>query len=288
MTGESGTTRPGAVSARRPGLPDGVRLVRAGNPGPMTLDGTNTWVVDGPDGLLVVDPGPALAEHADEVVALTGGSAACVLLTHRHADHAEGAAALARALGAPVRATDPALCSPGAAALAPGEVVGGLEVLATPGHTSDSTCFLHRTAPGAPVDAVLTGDTVLGRGTTVVAHPDGRLDDYLDSLRALRDLAAQRDCPVLPGHGPVRPSLAAAAAAYLAHRQERLEAVRAAVAAGAATPRDVVEVVYADVPRDVWPAAEASVAAQLLHLGVPLVPGGAPAPSAGRPGGGGA
>lgn len=275
-------------------LPAGVRLVRAGNPGPMTLEGTNTWVVDGPDGLLVVDPGPALPEHADAVVALTGGSAACVLLTHRHADHSEGAAALAGALGAPVRATDPACCSPGTRALSSGEVVGSLEVRATPGHTSDSTCFLHRAAPGAPVDAVLTGDTVLGRGTTVVAHPDGRLDDYLTSLRALRDIAAAGDCAVLPGHGPVRPSLADAAAAYLAHRQERLEAVRAAVAAGAATPRAVVEVVYADVPRDVWPAAEASVAAQLLHLGLPLhvgpagSPAGTPGPGAGGAAGGGA
>jgi glyoxylase-like metal-dependent hydrolase (beta-lactamase superfamily II) len=270
------------VSGPAPALPRSVRLVRADNPGPMTLDGTNTWVVDGDEGALVVDPGPFLADHREAVLAAAGGRVACVLLTHRHADHAEDAAALARAAGAPVRATDPALCAHGGAPLRPGEAVGPLTALPTPGHTSDSTCFVLRTA-GGRVEAVLTGDTVLGRGTTVVAHPDGRLDAYLGSLEALAVLAeAEGDCPVLPGHGPVLPSLADAAARYRAHRAERLEAVRAVVAAGRTTPSAVVESVYADVPREVWPAAEASVAAQLLFLGVPLDgPPGGPPPSAG-------
>jgi glyoxylase-like metal-dependent hydrolase (beta-lactamase superfamily II) len=265
------------VSGPAVALPAGVRLVRADNPGPMTLDGTNTWVLDGPEGALVVDPGPSLAEHREAVLAAAGGRVACVLLTHRHADHAEDAAALGRAAGAPVRATDPAFCAHGGAALRPGEQVGPLTVLPTPGHTSDSTCFVHRRG-GGDVAAVLTGDTVLGRGTTVVAHPDGRLDAYLGSLEALATLAgAEGDCAVLPGHGPVLPSLADAAARYRAHRAERLEAVRAAVAEGRTTPRAVVESVYADVPREVWPAAEASVAAQLLFLRVSLeVPPGAP------------
>ena len=73
-----------------PALPAGVRLVRADNPGPMTLEGTNTWVVDTPDGALVVDPGPALPAHRDAVLAAAGDRVAAVVLNHRHADHAEG------------------------------------------------------------------------------------------------------------------------------------------------------------------------------------------------------
>ena len=110
---------------------------------------------------------------------------------------------------------------------------------------------------------VLTGDTILGRGTTVVAHPDGRLGPYLKSLTRLAEL---RGAMLLPGHGPVRPDVAAVAAEYLAHRQERLDQVRAALAAGARTPHEVVEVVYADVDRTLWPAAEQSVRAQLDYL----------------------
>jgi glyoxylase-like metal-dependent hydrolase (beta-lactamase superfamily II) len=116
---------------------------------------------------------------------------------------------------------------------------------------------------------LLTGDTVLGRGTTVVAHPDGRLADYLDSLRRLEELIGVRGLTdLLPGHGPAQADPLSVVRGYLRHRAERLEQVRTAVAAGARTAREVVEVVYADVPREVWPAAELSVRAQLEHLGV--------------------
>jgi glyoxylase-like metal-dependent hydrolase (beta-lactamase superfamily II) len=131
----------------------------------------------------------------------------------------------------------------------------------TPGHTSDSLSFVLR-AGGVP-DAVLTGDTVLGRGTTVVAHPDGVLADYLASLQRLRELGP---ATVLPGHGPELASAGEAAERYLAHREQRLEQVRAAVAAGASSPRAVVEVVYADVDPVLWDAAELSVRAQLAFL----------------------
>jgi glyoxylase-like metal-dependent hydrolase (beta-lactamase superfamily II) len=114
-------------------------------------------------------------------------------------------------------------------------------------------------------EAVLTGDTVLGRGTTVVAHPDGALGPYLDSLRKLAGLA---DATVLTGHGPELPSIAVIAAEYLAHREERLDQVRAALAdlGPDATARQIVEVVYADVDKSVWFAADLSVAAQLAYL----------------------
>jgi glyoxylase-like metal-dependent hydrolase (beta-lactamase superfamily II) len=249
-----------AYGRLRPVTPYAAVLL-ARNPSPMTLEGTNTWLLRAPDteACLVVDPGPDDSAHLDAVAA--AGPVAEILLTHGHPDHAAGAAALRERTGAPVRALDPAQRL-GGEGLGEGDVVAraGVEVrvLATPGHTSDSLCF-------AVGDAVLTGDTVLGRGTTVVAHPDGRLGDYLDSLRRLRDLGART---VLPGHGPELPDLAAVAAYYLRHREERLEQVRAALdtLGPDATPADVVAVVYADVDRALWPAAEWSVRAQLDYL----------------------
>jgi glyoxylase-like metal-dependent hydrolase (beta-lactamase superfamily II) len=238
-------------------------VLLAENPSVMTLEGTNTWVLRGPDstGCVVIDPGPDDQTHLRRVLAC--GPVEQILLTHGHPDHAEGARRFAElAGGVGVRALDPALRL-GSEGLGGGDVVvaAGLEirVLATPGHTSDSLCFLVD-------DAVLTGDTVLGRGTTVVAHPDGRLADYLDSLRRLAELPP--DTTVLPGHGPELPDAAAAATTYLAHREQRLDQVRAALdqLGRDASPRQVVEVVYADVDRALWPAAEWSVRAQLEYL----------------------
>jgi len=234
-------------------------LVLCGNPSPMTLDGTNTWVLREPghESCIVVDPGPLMEDHLALVA--THGPVDVILLTHGHFDHSEGAPRFAELTGAPVRALDPAHRL-GEEGLGEGDVVvgGGLElrVMHTPGHSSDSLCF---TLP----DAVLTGDTILGRGTTVVAHPDGVLADYLESLRRLQEMG---DRTVLPGHGPELLSAGDAAAMYLAHREMRLEQVRAAVAAGASTARQVVEVVYADVDQVLWPAAELSVRAQLDYL----------------------
>ena len=237
-------------------------MLLAPNPGPMTLEGTNTWVLRAPGarGCVVVDPGPLHEGHLAAVAAQ--GPVEVVLLTHGHLDHSEGAARLAELTGAPVRALDPAHRL-GSEGLAEGDVVAAagveLRVLATPGHTGDSLSFV------LP-DAVLTGDTVLGRGTTVVAHPDGVLGDYLASLRRLRELGP---LAVLPGHGPELPSAGEVAEHYLRHREARLEQVRAAVEAGARTPDEVVAAVYADVDRALWPAARLSVQAQLAHLDRP-------------------
>ena len=237
-------------------------VLLAPNPGPMTLDGTNTWVLRDPssESAVVVDPGPLLEDHLQAVA--SQGPVAVILLTHGHYDHSEGAARLAELTGAPVRALDPRHRL-GDEGLGDGDVVAaaGLElgVAHTPGHSSDSLSFV------LP-DAVLTGDTILGRGTTVVAHPDGVLADYLASLERLRELG---HVAVLPGHGPELPDAAAVAQQYLDHREQRLDQVRAAVAAGATTARQVVEVVYADVDRVLWPAAEMSVRAQLDYLARP-------------------
>lgn len=232
------------------------RLVLAPNPSPMTLEGTNTWIL-GENRTVVVDPGPDDDAHLRRV-ADEAGDVALVLLTHGHPDHSAGARTLAQRLGVPVRAVDPAHRL-GDEGLSDGEHVTVddlvVTVLATPGHSSDHVCFV---LPEQGL--VLTGDHVLGRGTTVVAHPDGRMRDYLDSLSRLADVGATR---LLPGHGPVVDNPAEVIAYYVRHREERLREVEAAVHAGARTARKVVERVYADVDRALWGAAEQSVRAQL-------------------------
>ncbi|MEU8574824.1 MBL fold metallo-hydrolase [Streptomyces asoensis] len=244
--------------------------VLAPNASAMTLDGTNTWLVSEPDSDLavVIDPGPLDEGHLRAVVDTAeraGKRVALTLLTHGHPDHAEGAVRFAGLTGTKVRALDPALRL-GDEGLAAGNVitVGGLElrVVPTPGHTADSLCF------HLPADrAVLTGDTILGRGTTVVAHPDGRLGDYLDTLRRLRSLTVDDGVhTVLPGHGPVLEDAQGAVEFYLAHRAHRLAQVETAVEDGYTTPAEVVAHVYADVDRSLWPAAELSVRAQLEYL----------------------
>lgn len=242
-----------------------LRLL-APNPGPMTLDGTNTWVLrePGDERCVVVDPGPLDDGHLRRIA--EHGPVALIVLTHGHFDHAEGAPRLHEMTGAPVVARDPELCIDSTALEADDRrEVAGVEWLTvlSPGHSSDSVCLLLRSDR-----ALLTGDTVLGRGTTVVAHPDGRLADYLDSLRRLRDLARSELDLLLPGHGPVLDAPVSVLEYYLAHRDERLAQVRAAVEDGARTPPDVVKLVYADVDPVLWPAAERSVRAQLDYLGV--------------------
>jgi glyoxylase-like metal-dependent hydrolase (beta-lactamase superfamily II) len=264
-----------------------AECVLAPNANMMTLDGTNTWVLREPGArrAVVVDPGPSDLGHLD-TVAERAGEVAAVLLTHHHADHSEAAREFAERVGCGVRALDPAHRL-GAEGLADGDVVevDGLEirVVATPGHTADSLSFL------VPADgAVLTGDTVLGRGTTVVAHPDGQLGAYLGSLDRRHALASEHELAAIwPGHGPVIEDALGALDFYRAHRRERLAQVEAAVArlrgdgadpagrsgltglgadAGDTLPRQVVEIVYADVDPVLWGAAELSVRAQLAYL----------------------
>jgi glyoxylase-like metal-dependent hydrolase (beta-lactamase superfamily II) len=246
-----------------------ARCVLAPNPSPMTLDGTNTWVIAEPGwpSVVVVDPGPDDEGHLRRVLdaALAGDRrVAQIVLTHGHADHAAGAARFAAMSGAPVGALDPALRL-GTEGFAPGDVVtaGGCElrVVGTPGHSLDSLSLLL-----AADGALLTGDTVLGRGTTVIGQ-DGSLGDYLRTLDELRALAGASGLRVLlPGHGPVLGDPAEVLDYYIAHRRERLDQVRAALAAGARTPMEIVAIVYADVDRALWPAAEWSVRAQVDYL----------------------
>jgi len=245
-----------------------ARLVRANNPSPMTLDGTNTWVLKETDDgrAVVVDPGPLDPEHFRAILEVAGG-VGLVLLTHGHPDHAEGANEFARLADAPIRAIAEGLCSK-ARPLRDNEEIDlddlNVGVVATPGHSADSACFV------LPADgALLTGDTILGRGSTVVAHPDGKLADYLETLRKLRTLVnAHGVRVVLPGHGPTRDDPAGLIDGYAKHRQERLAQVRAAIANGARSADEVVDVVYKDVDDNVKFAARWLVLAQLEYLGV--------------------
>jgi glyoxylase-like metal-dependent hydrolase (beta-lactamase superfamily II) len=240
--------------------------ILAPNPGPMTLEGTNTWVLMEPGAAecVVVDPGPLDEQHLArvlDVVAGRGARVALTLLTHGHLDHAESAGRFGELTGAPVRALGERDDG-----LGDGDRlrVGGLDlvVVATPGHTGDSLSFLL-----AAENALLTGDTILGQGTTVVAWPDGELAAYLLSLQRIEAMTGSREVTqILPGHGPSVPDPAGVVRYYLEHRQERLEQVQAAIAAGAGDPDAVLEIVYTDVPPALWPAARLSVLAQLAYL----------------------
>jgi glyoxylase-like metal-dependent hydrolase (beta-lactamase superfamily II) len=191
----------------------------------MTLDGTNTWVLREPGASrsIVVDPGPIIDEHLD-AVAEVAGQVEYVLLTHHHLDHSEAARSFAERMGCGVRALEPSLCWR-SEPVVDGErlTVDGLqaEVLTTPGHTSDSISVLL----GAD-RSLLTGDMVLGRGTTVVVHPDGVLAEYFDSLDRMRGLVTDgRVASLWPAHGPVLPDAGAVLDHYLVHRRDRLAQV---------------------------------------------------------------
>jgi glyoxylase-like metal-dependent hydrolase (beta-lactamase superfamily II) len=245
-------------------LPGWVTLLRAPNAGPMTLDGTNTWVLRAPgeEYAVVVDPGPLDEGHLARIA--EHGPYLFILITHGHHDHVEGAARLSELLGGTAVLAADAKHSLHAEALDRDESLGGsgleIRVLDTPGHTGDSICFQ---VDCGDEQVLLTGDTILGRGTTVVAWPDGDLGAYLTSLRRL---AAYERVLMLPGHGPALSDCAEVARAYLAHRAERLAQVRAAIAAGAGSAEAIVDAVYPDIAPGVRFAAVWSARAQLEYL----------------------
>jgi glyoxylase-like metal-dependent hydrolase (beta-lactamase superfamily II) len=244
-----------------------VTRVLAPNPSPMTLDGTNTYVVGQPGSgqAVLVDPGPDDAQHLAAVEAvLADRSARCVavLVTHHHGDHAEAALPWAEHFGVQVAAATADVAGPRGRLLEPAEQLRlagtTIGVLATPGHTADHLAF--RLESGA----VLVGDHVLGRGTSVVTHPEGDVVAYLDSLRRVHDVGPSA---LYCGHGPeLTEDPGAVLDYYLAHRAFREEQLMTALADGPRTVDELVAVVYADVPREVWPAAAQSTRATLVKL----------------------
>ncbi|HEX2073025.1 MAG TPA: MBL fold metallo-hydrolase [Geodermatophilus sp.] len=261
-----GLPAPGAMP-RTARLEPLVTRVLAPNPSSMTLDGTNTYVVGaaGSGQAVLVDPGPDDPAHLAAVEAeLAERDARCVavLVTHHHGDHAEAALPWGARFGAPVAAADPRVAGPGGRVLEPGErlALAGttIGVVPTPGHCADHLAF--RLESGA----VLVGDHVLGRGTSVVTHPEGDVLAYLESLRRVHDLGPSA---LYCGHGPeLTEDPGAVLDYYLAHRAFREAQVLAALAAGPRTVAELVAEIYAEVPRAVWPAATQSTRATLAKL----------------------
>ncbi|HLS34496.1 MAG TPA: MBL fold metallo-hydrolase [Brevibacterium sp.] len=255
---------------RRALADDGVELVLADNPSPMTLEGTNSYVLRSRDGAsaLLLDPGPMLTDHRDALLRTVGSAQlSAIVLTHRHADHSgllESAGEWAP--GVPVHAVDPTFAA-GAAPLADGDRIAfgaheadAVSIVTTPGHTDDSVSVIYGSR-------LFAGDTVLGRGTTMVSFPDGSLGDYLDSLERLIALeAAGTVTTIAPAHGQQRDDVADLLSHYLSHRRERIDQVREVLASGRTTAEEVADVVYADVPDSVKPAALQIVRAQLAYI----------------------
>jgi glyoxylase-like metal-dependent hydrolase (beta-lactamase superfamily II) len=228
-----GLCKKGAVDAD----PEGVVRVRANNPSPLTLDGTNTYVVGG---RWVVDPGPSDAEHLDAVRAAAGEGIEGVVLTHRHLDHSEGA----EALGAPVVLPED------------GYEVGPFVAIATPGHSPDSVCLLADRK-------CFTGDTVLGEGSVFIAPDEGSLSAYLDSLRRLRELDLEVLCP---GHGPYVWAPRAKLDEYIEHRLDRERRLLDALDSGIRTHDELLDAAWSDAPASLRPAAELTLRAHLDKL----------------------
>jgi glyoxylase-like metal-dependent hydrolase (beta-lactamase superfamily II)/8-oxo-dGTP pyrophosphatase MutT (NUDIX family) len=238
-----------------------VHVVLAPNPGLMTGPGTNTYVV-GSGPTCVIDPAVDDPGYLDELFA-RAGDVQSVLVTHRHGDHVGGVAAVAQRFGCPVRAfgTAPAGGMPVQPVADGDQIVVGdttLRVLHTPGHASDHLCFYLEGAA-----TLFAGDNILGEGTAVIAPPDGKMADYLASLRRLRDLHIDR---IFPGHFRPLDGGRAVIDGYLAHRRQRREAVVASVRDGATSAAEIVAAVYSDTPPHLHPIATLQVLAMLELL----------------------
>ncbi|BBL80881.1 MBL fold metallo-hydrolase [Rubrobacter xylanophilus] len=225
--------------------PRGFRKITAPNPSPLTLEGTNTYVFAG----TVVDPGPDDEGHLERVA--SEAPVEVILLTHSHPDHSAGAARLSGLCGAPVLAFG--------AGLGDGERVGELIALHTPGHSPDHLCFWHPESR-----TLLSGDLIAGRGSIIIAPPEGDLGSYMASLERVRTLSPAR---ILPGHGPEVAEGTAKVEEYIAHRKERERMVLAALEAGASSLEEVVNLAYPEVTEEMRPYARLSARTHLEHLG---------------------
>jgi glyoxylase-like metal-dependent hydrolase (beta-lactamase superfamily II) len=217
--------------------PEGVTRVRAANPSPLTLDGTNTYVV----GRWVVDPGPADDEHVAAVRSAAPDGIEAVVLTHGHGDHADAAPAL-----------DVQVMRPG-----DGEEAGPFRAIGTPGHSPDSVCLIWHER------VCFVGDTVLGSGSVFIAPGEGSLSAYLTSLRRLRSLDLEVLCP---GHGPYVWDPAAKLDEYIEHRLDRERRLVEALDAGLRTQDELLDSAWSDAPAELRYFAGLSLASHLEKL----------------------
>lgn len=240
-------------------------LIRVGanNPGPLTGPGTNTWIF-GQGEVVVIDPGPLMEDHLGKVAktAASVGRVAAVICTHHHLDHREGADRLCQLTGAPLALFHTAADRPGQLPLYDGDriLAGTAELVAlhTPGHARDHLCLL------AERERVLfTGDHVLSGTTSMIWPPDGDMSAYMQSLERLLELAVDR---LLPGHGEPITDPKVAVASLIAHRLEREAQVLGTLRGGPARPQELVPLLYASYPKDVWDAAAQTTLAHCLKL----------------------
>jgi glyoxylase-like metal-dependent hydrolase (beta-lactamase superfamily II) len=232
-----------------------IALVRADNPGPFTLSGTNTWLL-GRNPAWVVDPGPEGGGHLDAVMAEAEerGGVGGIAVTHDHADHAESAAELRRRAGdPPLGAARPGL---GTVTLVGGDGFGPLIAVATPGHAADHLAFV---AGGV----CFTGDAVLGEGSVYIAPDPGALRGYLDALHSLRALPLAVLCP---GHGPPVFDPGAKLDEYVAHRLDRERRLLDALARGLRAEGDLLDAAWDDAPAALRPAVVLTLRAHLDKL----------------------
>ncbi len=238
----------------------GVSRIVADNPSRMTYHGTNTYLVEGTDGVVVVDPGPDDAAHVAAILRLAPAPIRHILLTHTHVDHLGAAKALKAATGAPVAgwhaSAEPAFTPD--RALHDGDELAGMVALFTPGHAADHLCFARRDG------SVFSGDLVMAWSTTVISPPGGDMAAYFASLRRL--LARPGHTRYLPGHGPPLPHPGDYVSALLAHRLAREQAILTALAAAPASLPTLVRALYPDLDPGLHRAAERSVLAHLLKL----------------------
>jgi glyoxylase-like metal-dependent hydrolase (beta-lactamase superfamily II) len=238
----------------------------APNPSPMTFDGTNSWVLHEPGrrGAVIVDPGPDDPGHLSALVELAldqGGRVDAILLTHGHSDHSAGLRETARRTGAPVLGASSRWCD---------QVIGGgpldlgglrVDVIPTPGHSSDSLSF-HLPAD----ESMVTGDTVLGRSAPAIMDPDGRVDQTIDSLSLIKELLADGEPLILPGHGPLVTDPRAVLAFALTAREARLAQVEGAVRDGHGTVGAIADRLYGPFDERIRRMIEATVRAHLRYL----------------------
>jgi len=229
-----------------------IRSITAPNPGPFTLDGTRTYLIDD---FAVLDPGPAIESHIEAIVREMP-ALRTIFITHRHGDHAPAAVPLKRRTGARIVAPCGVLDETDVI-VNDGDVIDDLRVVATPGHTNEHVCYL------TPDGDLFTGDTILGAGTTTILPPDGHMGDYIRSLQRLRALQPKR---IFPAHGPTRDDAVALIDQYIAHRLEREQQVLDAIAAGARTPAEMRATIYPDLDPRLHGAAEIQIRAHLIKI----------------------
>jgi glyoxylase-like metal-dependent hydrolase (beta-lactamase superfamily II) len=245
-----------------PVLP-GISRIVAANPGPMTYHGTNTYLIETADGLVVLDPGPDQPEHVEAVLRATGGKVDLILLSHFHHDHTEAAPALKAATGAPIVAfRDTAIeAFPPDTSLGDSETISGLTAIHTPGHASDHLCFALSIADGTAV--LFSADHVMSWNSSVVSPPDGDMRAYFASLRRVLE---RSDDIFLPGHGPALPDPHKLTRALLLHRMEREQGILARLAKAPATTAALRDALYSQTHPRLRRAAERNVLSHLLKL----------------------